>query len=1066
MYKLLPLLLFLLPTICLKAQLQYQALDWGKITTEDLAMTVYELDTMAQAVVLADQGYMTVGRNDKGNYEYLLRRHKRIKILAEAALEEHGDVSLFYSHKNKTDRIYGVDAQVITPAGEIISLNKDDFFREEMDDTWSKLAFSFPAVPVGSVLEYRYQYASESVLSPRPWYFRSDLPVRSSYFEFHCLLQITYTYMVQGATFMQTERDTSGRDVLRLGATKMSIDGNGFWLQNGEAVKEEPFMTALDDYYINVRFQASATVDNYGNSRSVYGTWEDTSKELLEDEDLGFNFTKKRKYKKLLEAANATIDATATQEEKLFAVNRFLTKEIRWSGDYGMWTKQTPDEAFAKHQGSVAEIQYAGVALLREYGIKAYPVILSTRSNGAMITSFPFLRQFDYVVVIIEIDNVARLVDFTDPYLSPGLVRTEALNGQGFMLHEENPAWITLGVPTVRDNYAWGGKITTEGHLEGQMRATMHTISGRNDRVSIEEESVYSVTKRIIILNKASKANTFSVRYNPDNKILDLGADIYDLSGKPIRKVRKSEIRDVAAVDGFSIYSEDRITYVELNHSEYPYILEFSYRQRLKGISFAGGPNWYFQDRITSTVTSSTFTTTVPEGLDIQYKMYNLDIVPEVLKTGKKTTYTWAAQNIAAIEFEPYDIPTHRQIPILRISPSKFKIDDYDGSMQSWQDYGAFLQQLWTGRDELPAELKAEVQTLTANAASTKEKIAILYRHLQESKRYVSVQLGIGGWQPFTASYVEEHGYGDCKALSNYMKGMLAEIGVESYPVIISAGGYHPYEVEDDFVDPAFNHAILYVPGEEMWLECTSSTNPPGYLGKWCNDRKVLLVTPEGGQLTRTPKLSTDDNLSREDLQVKLAADGSAVLTYAASMQGIAHEEWRNYQYAYSTTDIEDEIRNKGKLPSLTLGEVKIENDANQPHSAVTFTADANHYATRAGKRLFVPLNLICPRTYVPEEVEDRKYPVVISHGYTEEATITFQLPEGFRAESLPQPQQIETPFGKYATSITAVDGIVTYQRTYQMYDDEQPPEAYAAFREFLLDVAKQDDSKMVLVSE
>lgn len=107
---------------------------------------------------------------------------------------------------------------------------------------------------------------------------------------------------------------------------------------------------------------------------------------------------------------------------------------------------------------------------------------------------------------------------------------------------------------------------------------------------------------------------------------------------------------------------------------------------------------------------------------------------------------------------------------------------------------------------------------------------------MQEQKCYVSVQLGIGGWQLFLVDYVEEYGYGDCKVLSNYMKVVLVEIGIESYLVIIQVSGYYFYEVEDDFVDLVFNYVIFYVLEEDMWFECMSFVNLVGYLGSFIND--------------------------------------------------------------------------------------------------------------------------------------------------------------------------------------------------------------------------------------
>ena len=579
-------------------------------------------------------------------------------------------------------------------------------------------------------------------------------------------------------------------------------------------------------------------------------------------------------------------------------------------------------------------------------------------------------------------------------------------------------------------------------------------------------EARYSERQRITILNAESRANFFYVYYDDDNKILNLDVDIFDINGEPVRKVRKSEIRDEAAIGGGSIYTEQRVKYIELNHAEYPYVVEFNYTQRLRGIRLASMPNWYFQDRNTSAVQKSTFTVTVPDELSIQYQLYNLELDPQVSKSKGKTVYKWEASNIAAFENEPYTVASGQQLPLLRLTPSRFQVDDYAGSMESWDAYGQFMHELWDGRDEIAPELATKVQELTADASSNKEKIARLYALMQEQKRYVSVQLGIGGWQPFSADYVEEHGYGDCKALSNYMKAVLAEIGIESYPVIIQASGHHPYEVEDDFVDPAFNHAILYVPEEDMWLECTSSVNPAGYLGSFTNDRKVLLVTPEGGRLARTPKLGTAENTSAEHLVVALAADGSAVLHYEGVMQGIPHEKWRYYEFGYSEEEVKNKIREKGKLPTLNLNEVSVKAAPDMPTATVHFTAETERYASRAGKRLFVPLNLICPWQEVPDAVENRTRPVQVPYGYTKDAVIELQLPENYRVESLPKPLEISTPFGAYSLSVEETEGGVVVRRKLVLTDEEQPAEAYAEFREFLQQLVKADASKMVLVSE
>ncbi|MEZ4984252.1 MAG: DUF3857 domain-containing transglutaminase family protein [Saprospiraceae bacterium] len=603
--------------------------------------------------------------------------------------------------------------------------------------------------------------------------------------------------------------------------------------------------------------------------------------------------------------------------------------------------------------------------------------------------------------------------------------------------------------------------------LDSAMLRHAHEVveaSGTLEIIS-ESEARYSEKQRIIILNPESDANLFYVGYDPVNKIEVMDADILDMTGNPIRKVRKSEIRDIAAVDGFSIYSEDRVRYIELSHSEYPYIVEYTFSQRLKGISRAALTAWHFQERSTSAVLSSSFRLIVPEGFNIGHKLYNIDLTPKVTSDGKSTTWEWMAESLPAIKTEPMAPPVHEVLPSLMLSGGDFSINEYNGSMESWEDYGAFLHRIWKDRDAISPALEAQIRDLVADAPDDKEKIARLYRFMQQEKRYVSVQLGIGGWQPFDAAYVEEKGYGDCKALSNYMKSMLQIIGIESYPVIIEAGEERPYAIEDDFVTPYFNHAILYIPTEDMWLECTSSHYPPGYLGQWTHDRRVLLVTPQGGKIAHTPKLALTDNNATETATFTIDPSGGATIDYQGQRNGILHEDWRDYSYYGKKEDMEALVRTKGKLPTLALEDLVVENHPDLPQTNLTFKARAERYAAKAGKRLFVPANTISPFLDVPEQREERHYPLVIPFGYSLDSRIVFEIPDHHQVESLPPSTRLESPYGVCEWIISAEGQQIVIQRHLELLDNDVPASQYNDFREFLQKIAKMDGSKIVLVA-
>lgn len=484
------LLFYALP---LGAQEEYQPLEWGQISFEALNMTVYPADTSAQAVVLADEGYANVSTDNSGFYEYVLRRHRRVKILHEAAIAEQGDISIFYYHHDRSDQVRNIKAQAIAPDGTVSEVKSSDIYREKLNEYWSKVTFSFPNITVGSVLEYRYQLYSRRFSVPDEWTFRERIPVRSSYYQFTCDVPVVYTYLLRGTEYMKRETISEFAEILRMGNTEIQVDATRFWMKNGTAIIPEPFMTTEEDYFIKVRFQASEMINRSGTSKSFYGTWEETSRDLLALDDLGGAFTKNRNFKHLLEAANEQITPGSDQLETVYQISRFITEQIKWSGRRGIRTDITPDQAFERHEGDLPELQYAGIALLRSYGIDAHPVILSTREHGAMIEAFPFLDQFNYVIILSQVNGQYILLDFSDPLLKPGNVRIQALNNHGFLLHEEHPSWLNLSLAVEQDILAWNANITPQGAIEGNMKCTMSSYSARSERSGLKERSISEI---------------------------------------------------------------------------------------------------------------------------------------------------------------------------------------------------------------------------------------------------------------------------------------------------------------------------------------------------------------------------------------------------------------------------------------------------------------------------------------------------------------------------------------------------------------------------------------------
>jgi len=401
------------------------------------------------------------------------------------------------------------------------------------------------------------------------------------------------------------------------------------------------------------------------------------------------------------------------------------------------------------------------------------------------------------------------------------------------------------------------------------------------------------------IMNSKSSATDLRVYYDQFTKVGKIKARLYDANGQKIRDIKKDEINDYAAFDGFSIYNDLRLKHIDFTYGSYPYTIEYEYELTHNGLqSYAV---WSPQQYKTS-VEKSIFELILPATMDFRFKAFNIDQQPKIANNDGQKRHSWQLLQQNVIAREPNAPDTYQPLPILYTLPNDFEVDGYKGNMESWESFGRFMYQLNHNRDNLSPTMVQKVKSLTATATTNQEKIAILYQYLQENMRYVSVQLGIGGWQTFDANYVEKNKYGDCKALTNFMKGMLKTAGIKAYAALITAGEQR-IDIEENFTSPFFNHVILNVPAENIWLECTSTDNPINYLGSNSENRPTLLITENGGILTKTPAIT--NNLQTGSTQIELIENGAAIVKCATKLTGKLHEVYRYIANNYDQTEQE-----------------------------------------------------------------------------------------------------------------------------------------------------------------
>jgi hypothetical protein len=552
--------------------------------------------------------------------------------------------------------------------------------------------------------------------------------------------------------------------------------------------------------------------------------------------------------------------------------------------------------------------------------------------------------------------------------------------------------------------------------------------------------------------------------YDKFHEIEDLEGKIYDAQGERIRKLSDDDIKDYCDFTEYSLFSDSRVRTAELFYDQYPYTIEYTYEYSYNG--YINWPTWWSQISL-DPIEQNRFEVIIPKEDSLRYWCNSDSIQPSITLDGSKRLYVWESRNLPKLSKDVVGEDAEDVATTVCIAPSLFEYGDYPGDMRTWKDFGKWDHTLTAGRDILPASAIADIHSLLKTTDDTLQKIKKIYRYMQDRTRYVSIKLGIGGWQPFDATYVHERGYGDCKALSNYMVALLKEAGITCYAVDILPGDQR-FPFIQEFPSANFTHVIACVPLETdtVWLECTSQSIPFGHISYKNENRGALLLSPDGGVVVRTPQTVPRQNRQQQRATVELTALGNANASVLVASSGNQQDHLREALNEANPQDRERWILYHLGIPNLNLKNYKL--DGLETHELeITLTAQLElpRYASRSGDRLFFLPNLMERQTYIPAQVTQRLSPIRYNYPYLNTDSIIYSLPKGFSIESIPKEIHFKTSFGEYYSRTVAInDTAIIYQRSMEIHDYSIPAEKYAEYRQFYSDIVKADRAQVVLV--
>jgi hypothetical protein len=570
------------------------------------------------------------------------------------------------------------------------------------------------------------------------------------------------------------------------------------------------------------------------------------------------------------------------------------------------------------------------------------------------------------------------------------------------------------------------------------------------------DHTVVKIKKAITILNKdGDYLRYLAVPYDKYSKVNYIRGLIFNEKGFLEKVMRYSDIIDMSAITGGSFYSDDRMKVLRFPLYRYPYTIEYEYEIEYSGI--LSYPDFSFQESRNISVVEAGIQYILPEDMKLRFYGSGLKNRVDSAHLDNKKIYTWQEKNLPAILNIRFLATAY--MPVLHTAPYNFEYGGVHGSMESWKALGEWVYTVNKDRDALPEKEIATIKEISSKCSDQKDKIRAIYEYMQSRTRYVSIQIGIGGYQSATAESVSVNGFGDCKALSNYTKALLKSAGIESYLTLVYASDAEK-DINPNFVDVQFNHMILCVPQQKdtVWLECTNQTLPFNYLGSFTENRHALLITPDGGKLVRTPESKKEENLILTKGSFKLNSAGNSAVKVSTNYSGYYYDISRGYSLQ-SEDEMKKSLYTSIEFPDFTIVTAGYhEKKSEKPEAEFNYEANIKGFCLSTGKELmFTPsLNKM---DYLRKDTSILQIPVsVVSID-----SLTYNCPVNYTLSSLPKDVSLKTDFGTYNYSIKSEGDKLHFYRRLELNEGLISENEYTAFRSFINQISSSDHGMIIL---
>ena len=512
------------------------------------------------------------------------------------------------------------------------------------------------------------------------------------------------------------------------------------------------------------------------------------------------------------------------------------------------------------------------------------------------------------------------------------------------------------------------------------------------------------------------------------------------------------------------VYSDVKIHRITLAGVEAGTIVDFSYTVETLQPIMPGDFHYSWFVTNSRLTRRSRYIVDAPAGLGLRIKERNLTFPRRTTDAHGRRLYVWAAAEVPKVEMEPFAADSNGIVQSITISaPLK------------WDDIAHWYAGLVRDRYALTTGLDSAIALIEAGATTAEDSLRRLHRWVAQDFRYVSLSLGIGGFQPRRPADVLQSKFGDCKDKATLFIAAATRLGVRAYPVLLNAGG----RVDRGLPSAgAFDHMIAAVARPKapyLYLDLTAEFVPFGALPMADQGEFGLVVHPDGGKEEVTlPEDSVGVNMEHVSMVGELSTDGvfharlsdTSKGTYQYPLRRIFSKPLTATQRTRFTEAFANALYPGATGDSLEMFDGRDLDAA--PHVGVVLRHD--HAATASGGREMIftlPVSNLTATAVVAalEGRGPRRFPIDVAEvvgprELIQELDLT--LPEGWHAE-LPPAVSARSAFGTYQAEYAQNGRVLHVMRRLRGNTGTLPPDRIGDLIAWLKARSKDDVRFIVL---